>query len=163
MPSNFLPAETIVSWVPKPNKDFPDKTVFDNDTWIMCDGHETCKTGRFAGQVCSDLSDRVLVGAGKLGQMLDLKDATIPDHAHEHRHGGSGTYNLQYKRGPDTVSTKKKGVFFVLLFQNPRSIRFDCNKIIPDKLDALWMAKFDESARVIPSFEALLVFWMKVT
>ena len=104
MPSNFLPAGTIVSWVPKPNKDCPDRTVFDDDTWIMCDGHETCKTGRFAGQVCSDLSDRVLVGAGKLGQMLDLKDATIPDHAHEHRHDGSGTYNLQYKRGPDNFA-----------------------------------------------------------
>lgn len=111
MPSNFLPAGTIVSWVPKPNKDSPDTTTFNSDTWIMCDGVETCKTGRFSGQVCSDLSDRVLVGAGKSGQMLELKDATLPDHAHEHRHGGTGTYNIRYKRGPDNVdyyNVKKK-------------------------------------------------------
>lgn len=111
MPSSFLPAGTIVSWVPKPNRDSPDTTSFNSDTWIMCDGVETCKAGRFAGQVCSDLSDRVLVGAGKSGQILELKDATLPDHAHEHRHGGSATYSLKYKRGPDQpghANVKKK-------------------------------------------------------
>ena len=109
MPSQYLPPGTIISWVPRPNKNAPNSFNFDDDTWIECNGIEKCTSGRFEGQFCSDLSDRVLVGAGKLGQILELKDASLPDHAHEHRHSGTGTYNLQYKRGPDTVSTKKKG------------------------------------------------------
>ena len=58
MPSTYLPPGTIISWVPKPNLDAPDSVYFDDDTWIRCDGTETCKQGRFVGQYCSDLSDR---------------------------------------------------------------------------------------------------------
>ena len=109
MPSPYLPAGTVISWVPRPNKNAPDSFNFDDDTWIECNGIEKCKSGRFQGQFCSDLSDRVLVGAGKLGQILDLKDASFPDHAHKHRHTGSKTYSIAYKKGPDGIGTKKKG------------------------------------------------------
>ena len=60
MPSPYLPAGTIISWVPRPNKNAPDSFNFDDDTWIECNGIEKCKSGRFTGQHCSDLSDRVL-------------------------------------------------------------------------------------------------------
>ena len=110
MPSNFLPAGTIVSCVPKPNIDSPDRTNFDDETWIFCDSREKCKSGRFQGQVCSDLSDRVLVGAGKLGQINELKDATLPDHAHKHKHTGSRSFNLNYKRGPPSVEKNTSGL-----------------------------------------------------
>ena len=109
IPSPFLPAGTIISWVPRPNKNAPDNVYFDDDTWIECNGIEKCKSGRFEGQFCSDLSDRVLVGSGKLGQLLELKDASLPNHAHKHRHTGSKTYSIAYKKGPDGIGTKKKG------------------------------------------------------
>ena len=68
--------------------------------WIECNGIVTCKSGRFEGQFCSDLSDRVLVGAGRLGRILDLKDASLPDHAHRHSHGGRQNFTLRYRTGP---------------------------------------------------------------
>ena len=108
MPSTYLPPGTIISWVPKPNLDAPDSVYFDDDTWIRCDGAEKCKQGRFVGQFCSDLSDRVLVGAGSSGDLLELKDASFPDHAHKHRHTGSKNYLINYKRGPKNNESKKK-------------------------------------------------------
>ena len=114
MPSPYLPAGTIIPWVPKPNKNAPSSFNFDDDTWIECNGKETCKSGRFTGQYCSDLSDRVLVGAGKLGQILDMKDASLPDHAHKHKHDGLTTgvhkYKVRYRTGPVTTSKNHSGM-----------------------------------------------------
>ena len=101
-----LPTGTIISWVPRPNKLAPDKIIIDDDTWIICDGVTTCKTGIFYGQACSDLSDRVLVGAGQTGVLLDLKDATLPDHEHTHKHTGVKSFNVDYKRGEDDSGSK---------------------------------------------------------
>ena len=64
-----------------------------------------CKSGRFRGQTCTDLSDRVLVGAGRLGQLLDVKDASLPDHAHSHTHRGTHKFTARYRTGPSTVNT----------------------------------------------------------
>ena len=99
----LLTVGTIISWVNKPNKGGPSKQDFDDDTWIECNGQELCKSGSFEGQFCADLSDRVLVGAGKLGDLLDLKDASLPNHAHNHAHdgltNGTQTYNIKYRTG----------------------------------------------------------------
>ena len=93
-----------MAWIPRPNKNAPTDVYFDSDMWIECNGIVTCKSGRFEGQFCSDLSDRVLVGAGRLGQLLDLKDASLPDHAHSHTHGGSQHVEVQYRTGPERVA-----------------------------------------------------------
>ena len=61
------------------------------------------------GQFCSDLTDRVLVGAGRLGQRLDIKDASLPDHAHKHTHNGSQTFKLRYRTGPESPGTEGTG------------------------------------------------------
>ena len=105
---------TIISWVPKPNKDGPSNRYFDDDTWIECNGQDLCKSGSFEGQFCADLSDRVLVGAGKLGDPLDLKDASLPDHAHRHEHGGlttgKKTYNIKYRTGEEKYHDSGKAL-----------------------------------------------------
>ena len=49
----------------------------------------TIRTVRTPGKVCNNLADRVLVGAGVTGNVLDMKDASLPDHAHEHKHVGN--------------------------------------------------------------------------
>ena len=103
-----IKAGTIISWVPRPNKNAPTNVYFDDDTWIECNGAVTCKSGRFEGQSCSDLSDRVLVGAGRLGTLLDLKDASLPDHAHSHKHTGVSTYNIEYRTGPKSLGSGKQ-------------------------------------------------------
>ena len=108
-PSTFLPPGTIISWVPKPNKSSSSAPfAFNDDTWVVCDGVTTCKKGLFTGQACSDLSDRVLVGAGRTGSLLDLKDASLPDHEHKHRHSGTKKYIIDYRSGPRTLGTGKK-------------------------------------------------------
>ena len=108
-PSTFLPPGTIISWVPKPNKSSSSSGItFNDDTWVICDGVTTCKKGIFTGQACSDLSDRVLVGAGKTGTLLDLKDATMPDHEHKHKHTGSKKYTITYKNGPRSLGAGKQ-------------------------------------------------------
>ena len=100
LPSPYLPAGTIISWVPRPNANAPESVYFNDDTWIECNGNEKCKSGRFKGQSCTDLSDRVLVGAGEFGQLLQVKDASLPDHAHNHRHIGTKAYSIAYDKGP---------------------------------------------------------------
>ena len=100
IPSTYLPVGTIISWVPKPNKNTENRVLPDSESWIPCNGVDKCKTGVFAGQTCFDLSDRVLVGAGTLGSLLDLKDASLPDHAHKHYHSGKTNYNVNYETGP---------------------------------------------------------------
>ena len=40
--------------------------------------------------------------------MLELKDASFPDHAHKNCHTGSKAYKIAYKRGPKDVGGKKK-------------------------------------------------------
>ena len=70
--------------------------MIEDDSWIKCDGREKCPKGLFQGQTCADLSDRVLVGAGKGGSVLDIKDASLPDHAHAHNHDGSVKYSFSY-------------------------------------------------------------------
>ena len=108
-PSTFLPPGTIIPWVPKPQKSSTSAPyTFSDDTWVICDGITTCKKGIFKGQACSDLSDRVLVGAGRTGSILDLKDASMPDHEHKHRHTGTKTYKINYKNGPLSLGTGKK-------------------------------------------------------
>ena len=101
VPSTYFPPGSIIPWVPKPNKSFSESFNLNEDTWIICDGAATCKKGIFSGQACSDLSDRALIGAGRTGVLLDLKDASLPDHEHRHKHSGSSTYSISYKRGPD--------------------------------------------------------------
>lgn len=103
-----LSVGSIISWVPRPNRNAPTNVYFNNDTWIECNGILTCKTGPFMGQFCSDLTDRVLVGAGKLGQRLDIKDASLPDHAHRHTHNGSQTFKLRFRTGPQSLGTGKQ-------------------------------------------------------
>ena len=109
MPSPYLPAGTIISWVPRPNINAPDNVYFDDETWIECNGKITCKKGRFEGQFCSDLSDRVLVGAGDTGNLLQVKDASLPDHAHKHTHSGRHDYTAQYRAGPYNVGNMRSG------------------------------------------------------
>ena len=107
-PSTYIPPGTIISWVPKPNKSstssgFP----LNDDTWVICDGVTTCKKGLFTGQACSDLSDRALIGSGRTGAILDLQDASMPDHEHQHKHSGSHKYTVRYRRVPDNPGSKK--------------------------------------------------------
>ena len=84
-----------MTWIPRPNGSPQDnELIIEDDSWIKCDGLERCQKGLFHGQTCSDLSDRVLVGAGKGGSVLDIKDASLPDHAHAHNHDGSATYSF---------------------------------------------------------------------
>ena len=100
-PSTFFPPGSIISWVPKPNPNSPDKISFDDETWIECDGQTKCKKGRFIGQVCSNLHDRVLVGAGNSGKVNDIKSATLPDHYHEHIHNSKLKYQAGGSPGRD--------------------------------------------------------------
>ena len=65
---------------------------------------------KFLRSSCSvRCNENFYYGSGKLGQLLELKDASLPDHAHRHRHKGSKTYSIAYKKGPDGIGTKKKG------------------------------------------------------
>ena len=102
-----IPPGSIIPWVPKPNKFFSESFTVNDDTWVVCDGVTTCKKGMFAGQACSDLSDRALIGDGQTGVLLDLKDASFPDHEHKHKHFGTQTYPISYRRGP--LDTQDKG------------------------------------------------------
>ena len=75
-----------MTWVPRPNgSPQNNELTIEDDSWIKCDGREKCPKGLFQGQTCADLSDRVLVGAGKGGSVLDIKDASLPDHARNER------------------------------------------------------------------------------
>ena len=123
MPSMYLPAGTIISWVPRPNKNAPSNQFFNDDTWIECNGVETCKTGPFIGQTCSDLSNRVLVGAGSTGQLLDLKKASLPDHFHAHRHEGSESVLDTIKKPPGRNTHKCSGA----TTSNRCQVGFDSN------------------------------------
>ena len=98
-------------WVPRPDINAPTNFFFDNDMWIQCNGIVTCKSGRFEGQFCSDLSDRVLVGAGRLGQILDLKDASFPDHTHAHTHDSTYDVKVPYRKGPKDVWSRHSRIF----------------------------------------------------
>ena len=100
-----VPPGTIISWVPKINQDSPDRFPLNDDTWIMCDGIEKCKKGIWEGQSCPDMSDRTIVGFGKTGRILELKDASLPDHAHKHRHTGKASHSVKYRTGPKTLKT----------------------------------------------------------
>ena len=104
IPTTYLPVGTIISWVPKPNKNTQNRVLPDSETWIPCNGADKCKTGVFEGQACFDLSDRVLVGAGTLGSLLDMKDASLPNHAHKHNHSGTTRSNVNYETGPPNGS-----------------------------------------------------------
>ena len=72
------------------------KIFYGNDAWVECDGIQTCTRGKFAGEVCCDLTDRVLVGAGKTGSLLEVRDASLPDHAYSHKHSGLTTGRHTY-------------------------------------------------------------------
>lgn len=100
-----IPPGTIISWVPKINQNSPDRYPLTDTSWVVCNGIETCKEGIWAGQSCDDLSDRTLVGFGKTGQILELKDASLPDHAHKHRHTGTASHKVTYRTGPKTLKT----------------------------------------------------------
>ena len=69
-----------------------------------------CKSGQFKGEVCSDLSNRVLVGEGHLGRLLELKDATLPDHAHRHNHNGTYNFKARYRSGPERYTDSGKAL-----------------------------------------------------
>ena len=109
LPSTYLPPGTIIPWVPRPNKSFTESFFFQHDAWIVCDGSTTCKKGMFTGQACSDLSDRALIGAGLTGKLLDVKDASLPDHEHNHKHTGKQTYTINYKRGQNNPPDNEGG------------------------------------------------------
>lgn len=110
----LITAGTIISWVPRPNKKAPTNVTFDHDSWIECDGTQTCKAGRFEGQFCTDLRDRVLVGEGETGRLLHVYDASLPDHAHKHVHDGIptglNTYNIHYRSGPEKYTDSGKAL-----------------------------------------------------
>ena len=36
---------------------------------------------------------------------MDVKDASLPDHAHSHTHRGSHKFTGRYRTGPDTVAS----------------------------------------------------------
>ena len=99
----LITAGTIISWVPRPNKNAPTDVNFNDDSWIECNGTQTCKSGPFEGQFCTNLRDRVLVGEGDTGRLLHLYDASLPDHAHRHVHDGiptgKQTFNVKYRTG----------------------------------------------------------------
>ena len=80
------------------------KIFYGNDAWVECDGIQTCTRGKFAGEVCCYLTDRVLVGAGKTGSLLEVRDASLPDHAHS----GTKSYDITYRTGPRTLGTGKQ-------------------------------------------------------
>ena len=94
-----------MTWVPRPNSKSQNvyQLTIDDDSWIKCDGIERCSKGFFTGQECTDLSDRVLVGVGKGGSILELKDASLPDHAHAHTH--QGTQSISYKSASTSSGT----------------------------------------------------------
>ena len=92
-----------MTWVPQPNADSVDQLIIDDDSWIKCDGTQRCLKGLFIGQECTDLSDRVLVGVGKGGSILELKDASLPDHAHAHTH--QGTQSISYTSASTSSGT----------------------------------------------------------
>lgn len=62
-PDSDSPPGTIISWIPKPNKDAKNELPIP-DKWILCDGIQRCKTGPFVDETCSNLSDRGLIGTG---------------------------------------------------------------------------------------------------
>ena len=55
------PPGSIMSWIPKPNSNAGTSLPIP-DHWILCDGRQRCSGGVFNGQVCSDLSNRALIG-----------------------------------------------------------------------------------------------------
>ena len=66
------PAGTILSWIPKPNKDSK-VDVSIPDKWILCDGIQRCKAGVFENETCSNLSNRALIGTGKITKIFYLE------------------------------------------------------------------------------------------
>ena len=64
-PHSETPPGTIVSWIPKPNKNFATNLPIP-DKWILCDGIQRCQTGIFTNETCSDLSNRALIGTGTI-------------------------------------------------------------------------------------------------
>ena len=85
---------------------------FVNDAWIECNGIKKCESGPFKGEFCSDLSDRVLVGKGNSenDQVLQLKNASLPDHAHRHKHGGKYESKAKYRTGPERYTDSGKAL-----------------------------------------------------
>ena len=64
-PTSFdAPPGTILAWIPKPNKNSVDGGSTIPENWIKCDGIEKCPTGPFINEICSDLSNRGLIGSG---------------------------------------------------------------------------------------------------
>ena len=127
---------TVLPWIPRPNYsntsyDYP----LNNDAWIVCNGLQTCKTGPFQGQFCEDLSGRVLVGAESMtNDLVKLKEAVFPDHAHKHKHTGEHSYDVKYRSGPMHLGSngggasnndaKKHDHNHVYTFQNGVKINF---------------------------------------
>ena len=81
--------------------------------WIKCDDIEVCSDGIYKGQSCSDMSNRVLMGATNDEQLLRQYNASIPDHQHYHSHTtGSHSHTDSghthgYSRGPSSVSYRQ--------------------------------------------------------
>ena len=70
------PPGTIISWIPKPNDNFASQMPIP-EKWILCDGVQKCLTGIFANETCSDLSNRALIGTGKIIKYIKIKKFQI--------------------------------------------------------------------------------------
>ena len=79
VPPHNIPIGSIIPWIPRPNQDASqaDTDYVNYEGWIVCNGKETCLKGSYAGEVCSDLSDRVLVGEGN-ERILTMNEALDP-------------------------------------------------------------------------------------
>ena len=121
---------TILTWIPRPNG-LPQSNQFtiEDDSWIKCDGYDTCSKGLFQGQTCFDLSDRVLVGAGKGGGVLALRDATLPDHAHAHNHEGTQSYSFSYSNSYGDIPAGMGGLMTQHGYTSTKSFTVDFSKM----------------------------------
>ena len=143
---------TILTWIPRPNgspqaKEF----IIEDDSWIKCDGYERCSKGLFQGQACSDLSDRVLVGAGKGGAVLDIKDASLPDHAHAHNHEGSQTYSLPYFSSTGDIPAGMGGITTLRGNTNSKSFTVDFSRMKSSEAFISTVVSSDISKSIIGS------------
>jgi len=85
------PPGTIVAWIPKPNSN-ADFDAPIPDKWILCDGKQKCRSGHYQNETCTDLSNKGLIGTASSSEVMAMKAASFPDHFHNHKHTGVGTY-----------------------------------------------------------------------
>ena len=83
----IMPIGSIIPWIPRLNSNCDNKATYHQTKgWIKCDGIETCDQGLFEGETCPSLADRGLIGANQNLKPAQLRDASIPQHNHSHKH-----------------------------------------------------------------------------